>query len=93
MQSSAGFHRELLLPAPIKEPPAIPPLVWTSGNPFWLEFHKETAGRVQYSIGSTSATDLESMLVYLGNTRARVTAGASVECPLPTRLLTVAQMG
>ncbi len=34
-----SVHRELLLPAPVHEPPEIPPLTWTSSTPFWLEVH------------------------------------------------------
>jgi hypothetical protein len=83
---ATGFHRELLLPSPTKEPPEIPPIVWTSGNPFWLEIHREEAGRVRYSIGSASYTDLESMVVYLENTCPRLAAGPSVECALAERV-------
>jgi hypothetical protein len=83
---ATGFHRELLLPSPTKESPGIPPLVWTSKSPFWLEIHREEAGRVRYSLGSVSYTDLESMVVYLENTRPRLTAGPSVECALAERV-------
>ena len=66
-------HRELLLPTPTKDPPDIPPLVWASPTPFWLEIHRETAGRVRYSLGSNSVSDLEAMLAYLESTRPRLT--------------------
>ena len=69
-----AFHRELLLPTPVLEPPTIPHLVWTGATPFWLEIHRETSGRVRYALGSPQATDLESMLIYLENTRHRVAA-------------------
>ncbi len=36
-----SVHRELLLPAPVLEPPEAPPLTWTSPNPFWLEIHRD----------------------------------------------------
>ncbi len=74
-------HRELLLPTPVKEPQEIPPLVWTSPNPFWLEIHREAFGRVRYVLGSASPTDLDSMFNYLENSRPRVAAGWLVECP------------
>jgi hypothetical protein len=83
---AAGFHRELLLPSPAKESPGIPPLVWTSKSPFWLEIHREEAGRVRYSLGSVSYTDLESMVAYLENARPRLAAGHSVECALAERV-------
>ncbi|MGA8663723.1 MAG: hypothetical protein WB809_01455, partial [Thermoplasmata archaeon] len=77
-----AFHRELLLPTPVLEPPTIPHLVWTGATPFWLEIHRETSGRVRYALGSPQATDLESMLIYLENTRHRVAAGPPIACPL-----------
>jgi len=77
-------HRELLLPTPTKDPPDIPPLVWASSTPFWLEIHRETAGRVRYSLGSNSASDLEAMLACLENTRPRLTGGAPIECSAAT---------
>jgi hypothetical protein len=83
---NTSVHRELLLPAPTKEMPTIPPLVWTSGNTFWLEIHRQAGGRVRYAVGSTSESELESMMVYLENTRARVSAGPAVDCPLRTRV-------
>jgi hypothetical protein len=58
-----AFHRELLLPSPTAEPPAIPPLVWTSLTPFWLEVYRTAAGRVRYLLGSSSFNELESMLI------------------------------
>ena len=78
---TASIHRELLLPTPSEEPPEIPPLVWTSPSPFWLEIHRDTSGRVRYALGSNSATALESMFNYLENTRPRVAAGSLTECP------------
>jgi len=77
-----AFHRERLLPTPTEEPPEMPSLVWTSLAPFWLEIHREPGGRVQYALGSPQATDLESMMIYLENTRHRVAAGAPIACPL-----------
>jgi hypothetical protein len=79
---ATGFHRELFLPSPAKELPEIQPLIWTSKNPFWLEIHREVAGRVRYSLGSVSYTDLESMVAYLENSRPRLAVGPSVECAL-----------
>ena len=78
---TVSIHRELLLPTPTEEPPEIPPLVWTSSNPFWLEIHRDPSGRVRYALGSNSATDLESMFNYVENTRPRVAAGSLTECP------------
>ncbi|HLM90794.1 MAG TPA: hypothetical protein VK424_01915 [Thermoplasmata archaeon] len=80
--TTENVHRELLLPTPTEEPPEMPPLVWTSLAPFWLEIHREPAGRVRYALGSPQATDLESMLIYLENTRHRVAAGSPIACPL-----------
>lgn len=62
---NASVHRELLLPTPVKDPPEIPPLVWSSGDPFWLEIHRETSGKVRYSLGADHPSDLESMVAYL----------------------------
>src|SRR5271157_3844187 len=81
---SGTVHRELLLPTPVKEPPEVPPLIWSSGDPFWLEIHRETAGRVRYSLGSNSASDLEAMLACLESTRPRLTGGAPIECSAVT---------
>jgi len=77
---SGPVHRELLLPTPTKDPPEIPPLVWASSTPFWLEIHRETTGRVRYSLGSSSVSDLEAMLACLESTRPRLTGGAPIEC-------------
>ena len=77
-------HRELLLPTPTKEPPDIPPLVWASPTSFWLEIHREVSGRVRYSLGSNSASDLEAMLACLESTRPRLTGGAPIECSAAT---------
>src|SRR5271157_434348 len=77
-------HRELLLPTPTKDPPDIPPLVWASPAPFWLEIHRETTGRVRYSLGSNSASDVEAMLACLESTRPRLTGGAPIECSAAT---------
>jgi len=74
-------HRELLLPTPTDKPPEMPPLVWTSLAPFWLEIHRTPSGRVRYALGSPSGPDLESMMIYLENTRHRVAAGPSIACP------------
>jgi hypothetical protein len=76
-----SVHRELLLPAPVPEPPEIPPLTWTSSTTFWLEIHRDQSGRVRYALGSTSARDLESMMIYLENTRPRLGAGSALPCP------------
>ena len=76
-----SVHRELLLPAPVPEPPETPPLTWTSPTRFWLEIHRDPSGRVRYALGSASARDLESMMIYLENTRPRLTAGAVMPCP------------
>jgi hypothetical protein len=81
---TASVHRELLLPTPTKDPPDIPPLVWASPTPFWLEIHRETVGRVRYSLGSNSASDLEAMLACLESTRPRLTGGAPIECSAAT---------
>ncbi len=80
----ASVHRELLLPTPTKDPPDIPPLVWASPTPFWLEIHRETAGRVRYSLGSNSVSDLEAMIACLESTRPRLTGGAPIECSAAT---------
>ena len=77
-------QRELLLPTPTKDPPDIPPLVWASPTPFWLEIHRETAGRVRYSLGSNSVSDLEAMIACLESTRPRLTGGAPIECSAAT---------
>jgi len=77
-------HRELLLPTPVKDPPEIPPLVWSSGDPFWLEIHRETGGRVRYSLGTNHPSDLESMVAYLESTRPRLAGGGPIECPAAT---------
>jgi hypothetical protein len=79
-------HRELLLPTPSKEAPTVPPLVWTSPSTFWLEILREAAGRVRYSLGSDSATDLEALAVALENGRPRLALGRPVECPIATGL-------
>ncbi len=79
--SHGSVHRELLLPTPTEEPPEMPPLVWTSLAPFWLEIHRALNGRVRYALGSPSGPDLESMLIYLDNTRHRVAAGPPIACP------------
>ncbi|MGP8016167.1 MAG: type IV secretory system conjugative DNA transfer family protein [Thermoplasmata archaeon] len=81
---SGTVHRELLLPSPTKDPPDILPLVWASPTPFWLEIHRETVGRVRYSLGSNSASDLEAMLAYLESMRPRLTGGAPIECSAAT---------
>jgi hypothetical protein len=39
-----SVHRELLLPAPTKDPPEVAPLVWSTSDPFWLEIHREKDG-------------------------------------------------
>ena len=79
-----SVHRELLLPTPTKDPPDIPPLVWASPAPLWLEIHRETDGRVRYSLGSSSASDLEAILACLENARPRLTGGAPIECSAAT---------
>jgi hypothetical protein len=76
-----SVHRELLLPAPVQESPETPPLIWTSMAPFWLEIHRELSGRVRYALGCASTRDLESMLIYLENSRPRLAAGAVMPCP------------
>jgi hypothetical protein len=76
-----SVHRELLLPAPVQESPEIPPLTWTSPTPFWLEVHRDPSGKVRYALGSASARDLESMMIYLENTRPRLAAGSALPCP------------
>ncbi len=82
--STDFVHRELLLPTPVKDPPEISPLVWSSGDPFWLEIHRETSGRVRYSLGSEDLSDLESMVAYLESTRPRLAGGGPIECPAAT---------
>jgi len=80
-----GFpHRELLLPTPVKEPPELAPIVWATSAPFWLEIHREHAGQVQYSIGSTSVAEIEAMLAYLEGIRPRLSGGGPVECSAAT---------
>ena len=81
---SGPFHRELLLPTPVEDSPEIPPLVWSSGDPFWLEIHRETTGRVRYSLGSDHPSDLESMAAYLESTRPRLAGGGPIECSAAT---------
>jgi hypothetical protein len=76
-----SVHRELLLPGPVQEPREIPPLTWTSPTRFWLEIHRDPSGRVRYALGSASARDLESMMIYLENTRPRLAAGSAIPCP------------
>ncbi|MGA8274744.1 MAG: hypothetical protein WB789_05710 [Thermoplasmata archaeon] len=76
-----SVHRELLLPAPVPEPPETPPLTWTSPTRFWLEIHRDLSGRVRYALGSASTRDLESMMIYLENTRPRLAAGTALPCP------------
>jgi len=73
-------HRELLLPSPTEDPPAIAPLVWSTSSPFALEIHRETAGQVRYALGSPNSSELNAMLSYLEGTRARLTPGRAVEC-------------
>ncbi|MGD0257615.1 MAG: hypothetical protein ABSB90_07030 [Thermoplasmata archaeon] len=76
-----SVHRELLLPAPVQEPPETPPLIWTSPTTFWLEIHRDPMSRVRYVLGSAEARDLESMLIYLENARPRLAAGSALPCP------------
>jgi hypothetical protein len=76
-----SIHREILLPRPAEEPPAVPPIVWNTGSPFWLEIHRNPLGHVRYLIGSTVPLDLALMTTYLENTRPRLTTGHSVPCP------------
>jgi len=77
-------HRELLLPTPAKEPPEVAPLVWSTSAPFWLEIHREKAGRVEYSLGSVSVDEVEAMLAYLEGVRPRLSGGRPVDCSATT---------
>jgi hypothetical protein len=73
-------HRELLLPSPTEEPPAIAPLVWAHGDPFCLEIHREKEGRVRYALGARGTVRLDSMLSYLESVRPRLAGGDECEC-------------
>jgi len=73
-------HRELLLPSPTEDPPAIAPLVWSTPSPFALEIHRETAGLVRYALSSPSSSELDAMLSHLENSRPRLSAGRLVQC-------------
>ncbi|MGD1098722.1 MAG: hypothetical protein ABR888_00005 [Thermoplasmata archaeon] len=75
-----SVHRELLLPAPTKDPPQITPLVWSTSDPFWLEIHREKAGRVRYALGSVGALELDAMLSYLESARPRLARGGHIDC-------------
>jgi len=73
-------HRELLLPAPTKDPPEVTPLLWNTSDPFWLEIHREKEGRVRYALGSVGGLELDAMLSYLESTRPRLVGGGPIEC-------------
>jgi hypothetical protein len=76
-----SLHRELLLPPPSEEPPEVPPLVWASSSPFWLEIHRWAGGRVQYLIGGDPPAVARTLAIQLENARPRLAAGSLVPCP------------
>jgi hypothetical protein len=80
MDDDRPVHRELLLPAPTKDPPEITPLVWNTSDPFWLEIHRGKEGRVRYALGSVGALELDAMFSYLESTRPRLAGGGHIEC-------------
>ncbi len=81
-----SVHREPLLPTPVKDPPEIPPLVWSSGEPFSLEIHRERDGRVRYALGSDGALELDALVSTLESARPRLAGGNSVDCLVGTEV-------
>jgi len=83
-----SVHRELLLPPPVEEPLEIPPLIWPTSTPFWLEVHREPTGPVHYLIGGEFASVPEVLGIHLEQGRPRLAVGGSADCParaLPPR--------
>jgi hypothetical protein len=79
-------HRELFLPSPTRETPEIAPLVWNTGDPFWLEIRREKNGRVRYALGSVGSLELDAMLSYLESARPRLCVGDRIDCAASARV-------
>ena len=83
---SGSVHRELLLPSPTKDPPEIAPLVWTTGDLFCLEIHREKDGRVRYALGSEGTLELDALVSTLESARPRLAGGNPIDCLVSTEI-------